>query len=443
MAQATPSLSDIKLYRTLLIVAGAAYFLFWFIIIAINPEAFDPILGRAVVSSMLLGSMLLTYKSSFFYNNIIRISYGLSYILTFYYIFLLIENHYSNTYCTGMMIIIFGGAMVFKESGSLLIFLITCILSVGAGYFFMPGPGVNLFWYLSIVGTTGFITYLALSMRLKMQEQLATNNLRLEDAYKEINEQKKIVDIKNTDITDSINYAKKIQQAIVPSKFGLEELINESFIFYRVKDIVSGDFYWYHNHEDELVIASVDCTGHGVPGALMSMIGITLLNQTVNLQGIRKPDKILSNLQKEIYTYLQRGSNDGMDIAICNVNRKKMTLSFAGAMTRIIMIRDNIANEIKGDRFSVSCNSPLKSSYTDHTVELRKGDVFYLFTDGYADQFGGTKQKKFMYKRMEALLVEIHQKDVLEQKKILDSTLNEWKGRLEQIDDILVIGFRI
>ena len=171
--------SDIPLYRILFSVAGTAYFLFWFIIMAINPKAFDPLLGRLSVSLMILASLFLTYKNDFFYNNVVRIAYVLSYILTFYYIFLLIMNHYSNTYCTGMMIIIFGGAMVFKHSSSLLFFLITCTVSVGAGFLFMPDPAVNLFWYLSIVITNSCITYIALKMRLNMQEKLTINNLRL------------------------------------------------------------------------------------------------------------------------------------------------------------------------------------------------------------------------------------------------------------------------
>src|ERR1035437_6973483 len=191
--------SDIKLYRTLFVVGASAYFIFWFILRVINPQAFDPLLGRTLVSLTIFASLFLTYKNNFFYDNIVKVAYVLSYILTFYYIFLLIMNHYSNTYCTGMMIIIFGGAMVFKHSVSLLFFLITCLLSIGAGYFFMPDLGVKLFWYLSIVITNSFITYLAMSFRLNMQEKLSINNVRLEDAYKEINEQKKIVDMKNSD----------------------------------------------------------------------------------------------------------------------------------------------------------------------------------------------------------------------------------------------------
>lgn len=437
------SASDIKLYRKLFLISSAAYSIFWFVLVTVDPNAYDPFIGRLLVSLAILTGFALTYTSAFCRNQIIILGYILSYLLTFYYIFLLAKNNYSNIYAIGMLTIVFGISVAFKDGISLLIFLCTCIISVGICYLFVQKPEVAPFLYMSILITIALVTYLVMNMRLKIQEELSINNIRLEDAYKEINEQKKIVDMKNHDITDSINYARKIQQAIVPSKYGLEELLPESFIFYRVKDIVSGDFFWYHKHEDELVIAAVDCTGHGVPGALVSMIGVTLLKQTVDIQGIHQPDKILSNLQKEITSFLHRGSNDGMDIALCSVNLEKMSLSFAGAMLRIIMIRDGVAKEIKGDRFPISRNTSAETSFTNHTFSLKKGDAVYMFTDGYYDQFGGQHQKKFMYKRLETLLVDIHLLDTLEQKRIIDNKHKEWKGNLDQVDDILVIGFKV
>ena len=435
--------SDIKLYRKLFIIGSIAYFSFWFILMKVSPDSFDPFIGRTIVSLFILAALFLSYSSSFFRNKIVHTAYLLSYLLTFYYIFLLVKNNYSILYSIGMMTIVFGIAVVFKDSISLLLFLFICMSSVGIGYLFTENPEVNPFLYMSILITTSIVVYLVMSIRLNTQEELRVKNIHLENAYKEINEQKKIVEIKNNDITDSINYAKKIQQAIVPSKDKLAEYLPDSFIYYRVKDIVSGDFYWFHKHEDELVIAAVDCTGHGVPGALMSMIGITLLNQTVGIQGIHQPGKILNNLQKEIFTFLQSGSGDGMDIALCSVNTKKMTLFLASAMMRLVMIRNNAAKEIKGDRFSISRNTPADACFTNHTIDLVKGDAFYIFSDGYCDQFGGKKQKKIMYKRFEKLLLDIHQKEMKEQKTTLENAHKEWKGNIEQVDDILVIGFRV
>ena len=434
--------SDIKLYRRLFLISSAAYFLFWFILMRVDHNAFDPIAGRGLIALAILLSFALTYTNNFFRDKIVIIAYTLSYILTLYYIFLLFKNNYSNIYAIGMMCIVFGIAVVFKESSSLLLYLISCLVAVGVSYIFLDNPEVKPLLYISILATTSLVAYIVMSMRLQIQEELRVNNMRLEDAYKEINEQKKIVDMKNHDITDSINYARRIQQSIVPSKEGLTEHLPESFIYYRVKDIVSGDFYWYNKHDDELIIAAVDCTGHGVPGALVSMIGVTLLKQTVDIQKIHQPDKILSNLQKEITSFLHRGSNDGMDIALCSVNLEKMTLSFAGAMLRIIMIRDGVAKEFKGDREPISRNTPADTVFTNHVIPLMKGDAIYMFTDGYYDQFGGEKQKKFMYKNLEKLLLSIYDLDMKEQKSIIENTHKEWRGELEQVDDILLIGFK-
>ncbi|MFI5164704.1 MAG: PP2C family protein-serine/threonine phosphatase, partial [Bacteroidia bacterium] len=186
-----------------------------------------------------------------------------------------------------------------------------------------------------------------------------------------------------------------------------------------------------------------DCTGHGVPGALVSMIGITLLKQTIDHQHIVQPGEILSNMQKEIYSFLQRGSSDGMDISLCSVNHEKKILSYAGAMMRLLMVRDGAITEIKGDRVSISRNASFDAAFTNHTIEFKKGDLFYLFTDGYCDQFGGEKKRKFMFKRFKELLTDIQHLSIGEQKSILESTHKEWRGELEQVDDILVIGFKL
>jgi serine phosphatase RsbU (regulator of sigma subunit) len=282
-----------------------------------------------------------------------------------------------------------------------------------------------------------------MTIRFSIQKALDVNNKNLQKAHEEMDRQKRIVEMKNVDITDSIVYAKKIQFSIIPEKDGLVAYLPESFIYYKVKDIVSGDFYWYHKKGDELYVAAVDCTGHGVPGALVSMIGITLLKQTIDHQHIVQPGEILSNMQKEIYSFLQRGSSDGMDISLCAVNFEKKILSYAGAMMRLIMVRDGVVSEIRGNRSSISRLISYDAVFQNHTIEFKKGDAFYIFTDGYCDQFGGEKKKKYMFHRFEKLLAEIHHLSMKEQRSILGSTHKEWKGELEQVDDILVIGFKL
>lgn len=434
--------SDLRLYRILLLVGGIAYFAFWFILKSVEPDAFDPILGRAIVSIIILLVLALTYRYAFFRDYIVDFAYFASHLLTYYYIFLLANNYYSYTYSIGFMTILFGTAVIFKSSGSLLAYLVMSIAAVGLGYMFVEYPAVPSLMYIAILSTTAIISYLAMSIRFNIQKELDVQNKNLQQVYAEIDKQRRLVEMKNIDITDSIVYAKKIQFSIIPEKDGLKDFIRDSFIYYRVKDIVSGDFYWYHKKGDELYIAAVDCTGHGVPGALVSMIGITLLKQTIDHQHIVQPGEILSNMQKEIYSFLQRGSSDGMEISLCSVNQEKKILSYAGAMMKLIMVRNGVLTEIKGDRSSISRNTSYEAVFTNHTVNYEPGDTFYIFTDGYCDQFGGDKQKKFMFKRFEKLLTEIYPLTMRQQKSTLDSTYKQWKGELEQVDDILIIGFK-
>ncbi|TAL61665.1 MAG: hypothetical protein EPN85_04200 [Bacteroidetes bacterium] len=436
------SSSDLKLYRILLLVGGVSYFLFWFILKSIEPDSYDPILGRGAISLAILLIFTLTYSAQFFRDYVVILSYVMSHILTYYYVFLLANNFYSYTFSIGMMTILFGTAVIFKDPYSLLLFLTLCIASVGLGYLFVEFPAVPPLLYMSILITASVIAFLSMSIRFNIQKELDAKNKNLQQVYDEMNTQRKLVEMKHLDITDSIIYAKKIQFSIIPEKDGLKDFIRDSFIYYRVKDIVSGDFYWYHKKEDELYIAAVDCTGHGVPGALVSMIGITLLKQTIDHQHIVQPGEILSNMQKEIYSFLQRGSSDGMEISLCSVNHEKKILSYAGAMMKLIMVRDGKLTEIKGDRSSISRNTSFEVAFTNHTIKFESGDSFYIFTDGYCDQFGGEKKKKFMFKRFEKLLTDIHHLTMREQKSMLDSTYKNWKGDLEQVDDVLIIGFK-
>lgn len=439
----TPSSSTLIIYRTLLVIGGIGYLAFWFLLTNLNHSLYDPLLGRCLISALILLSLVLSYTTTFFKNRIVSISYVLGYILTLYYIFLLIKNNYSHLYAIGMMTVLFGIAVVFKESLGLLIYLLTCLICVGAGFRFVETPEEDPFLYMSILVTTSIVSFLTMGIRLNTQKKLRDQHRDIEQAYHLINEQKRIVDKKNEDITDSINYARKIQQAILPSEDAIPIVIPKSFMYYHVKDIVSGDFFWYTKLDDERIIAAVDCTGHGVPGALVSMVGVTLLNQIVEFKRVTKPGKILTNLQREIYSFLQRGSSDGMDVAICAINKVKMQLSYAGGIMPLIMIRDNELTVIKGDRFSLSRNTDERAVFTNHTIDVKEGDMFYIFTDGYCDQFGGDKVKKFMIKRFKQLLLEIHKEDIDTQKAIIEKTHLEWRGTQEQVDDILVIGFRI
>jgi len=247
---------------------------------------------------------------------------------------------------------------------------------------------------------------------------------------------------------DSIQYAQKIQEAILPNKNIIYEHLN-AFILYLPKDIVSGDFYWFYKKAEKIIIATVDCTGHGVPGAFMSMIGNNLLNQIVIENGITKPAKILTELNNGVQTALNQRhvdaeASDGMDVALCTIDKEKNELEFAGALRPLYIIKKGNIEKIEGVKSPIGgLQLGAENVYTSTVRQLAKGDTFYMFSDGYADQFGGKKGKKFMAKRLQQLLLDMQELPMEKQKKTLEDTHLDWKGDGEQVDDILLIGVRI
>jgi PAS domain S-box-containing protein len=270
--------------------------------------------------------------------------------------------------------------------------------------------------------------------------------LRME---REIQVQNEIIEQKNKDILDSIEYARNIQQAVLPDKNELQKMLPQSFLFFKAKDIVSGDFYWFAKSGDEVLVAAADCTGHGVPGALMSMIGSSYLNEIVNERKITQPAQVLNLLREKIINTLRKrqdGSEtrDGMDIALLNLNLKTNLLQYAGAFNPLWMYRDGQWIEKTANKFPIGAYVGHESnSFTNHEIPLQKKDMIYIFTDGYADQFGGPQGKKFKYKKFQEVLTNIQDNTMEEQKQVLLFNHEDWRGDLEQVDDILVIGIRI
>jgi|GEM_PF-1340797 len=262
----------------------------------------------------------------------------------------------------------------------------------------------------------------------------------------EINFQKKVVEEKNKGITDSINYAKLIQEAILPAKEIKYKLFPEAFVLFQPKDIVSGDFYWFSEKNKKRLIATVDCTGHGVPGAFMSMIGNALLNEIINEKGVTVPSEILKLLREKIIDSLKQkdGQNkDGMDISILCFDEDNKTVEFAGANNPLWLIRKGIIQEIKADKQPIGLYHGESKPFNNNIIKLQKEDSLYIFTDGYADQFGGGEGKKFKYKQLQNLLLSIQDKRMNEQENILFKKINDWKSDLDQVDDILIIGVRV
>ncbi|MEW6468628.1 MAG: two-component regulator propeller domain-containing protein [Bacteroidota bacterium] len=281
----------------------------------------------------------------------------------------------------------------------------------------------------------------------KLVREKAVLEKAVHDRTLELRHEKEKVEEAHKSITDSINYARKIQTAILPQDGEFWACFPNSFVLFKPKDIVSGDFYWVTSSGDHLFYATCDCTGHGVPGGFMTMLGTSLLNEIVNEKNIIEPAEILNTLRDRIILSLKQSSagesKDGMDMSVCRMDKKRAKLVYAGANNALYLVRAGALEEYKPDKQPVGFYEDVKRPFTQKEIALQKGDVIYTFSDGYADQFGGDKGKKFKYRNFEQLLVAIHDKPMKEQKKILDETIEDWRGDFEQLDDILVIGIRI
>ena len=331
--------------------------------------------------------------------------------------------------------------------------------------FTITPPWYRTYWFYGAVAVLAFvIIYLFIKARERslikeknvLEEKVVERTAEVTKQKQELELQKEMIEEKNKDITDSINYAERIQQAILPQLDDIRLALPQSFIFFQPRDIVSGDFYWYNeaeeNGEPVYLLAAADCTGHGVPGAFMSMINSSLLNETVKKKKIIKPSEILNEVRRGIIQSLKQntksgGQKDGMDIGLVSLRFKgdKIILEYAGANNSMYLIRQgsqSVLEEIDPDSMPVSISDHLRD-FTNNEMELQQGDSFYIFTDGYADQFGGSKGKKFKYPPFKELLLSIQDLGMDEQKEILHSTIEKWRGNLEQVDDILIIGVRL
>jgi serine phosphatase RsbU (regulator of sigma subunit) len=260
-----------------------------------------------------------------------------------------------------------------------------------------------------------------------------------------IEEQKLLVETKNREVTDSILYAKRIQQTLLAQDDFLDQHLPDHFVFYKPKDLVSGDFYWATKGgaEGRFYLAVCDSTGHGVPGAFMSLLNISFLNEAVNEKKLSKPNEILNHVRRRLISGISTdGAKDGMDAILLCFDFINNTLSYAAAQNKSVLIRNSEFIELNYDKMPVGLGENT-NSFTEHTVKLEKGDQLYLYTDGYADQFGGEKGKKFKYKRLNELLLENHRRPLAEQKNRVETELEKWKGNLEQVDDICLVCIQV
>lgn len=260
---------------------------------------------------------------------------------------------------------------------------------------------------------------------------------------KAILHQKEIIEEQKKEMVDSINYAKRIQYAFMAHEKLLRRNLPEHFILFKPKDIVSGDFYWATKKNDAFYLAVCDSTGHGVPGAFMCLVNMSFLNEAISERSMSAPNEILNHVRKQLIENLG-GGNDGMDAILMKFNNSNngLKIEYAAANNEPILIRDNKITVLPKDKMPVGKGEKTES-FTLHTIDVQKGDTLYLLTDGIADQFGGPKGKKFKFKQLEEILLANHHLSIIEQRNLLEKTFNDWKGELEQVDDILLVGIKI
>ena len=307
-------------------------------------------------------------------------------------------------------------------------------------------------WWFYLLVFTGVVSGLFAYIKIRERKLHAEKKIledKVNERTAEVVEKNKELDEINKDITASIRYAKRIQDAILPPDDFVKKHLPNTFVLFKPKDIVSGDFYWMEDKQDTVIFAAVDCTGHGVPGAFMSIVGHNLLDRVVGEQKITQPAKILDELNRSISDTLRQTDledntvRDGMDIALCAFNRKKGMLEFAGAYNPLWLIRNKELIEVKANKFPIgNSKSGENNKFTNHEITLQKGDTIYIFSDGYSDQFGGPAGKKFKSSTLKQLLVNSQHLSMIEQRELLNTTIEEWRGQHEQVDDILVIGTR-
>ncbi len=317
--------------------------------------------------------------------------------------------------------------------------------------FYIKTPFWRTWWFiiLTVISLSLIVTLILLQRERAREKAKRKLEEELVKRTSEVVKQKEQIELQKNEITDSINYARRIQASILPDIKRLNEVFKESFVTFFPRDIVSGDFYWFDKLDDSrFIIACADSTGHGVPGAFMSMIGSTLIQDIILRQGVTQPSRVLTMLDKQIISTLNQNidigvSNDGMDMVVCIINIPERHIRFASAMRPLIIIMGGELYYIKGNKYSVGGEAIMEKYFDDQEYYLGKGDCIYLFSDGYPDQFGGSEGKKMKIARFKSLIEEVNHLPMKEQKEKIEKFYFDWKGNNDQVDDVLVIGLRI
>ena|ERR1051325_7724751 len=436
--------SKIRLFNSSIFIIGCIYIFYT----AVSFLKGDLLAGWLTLAAYLLTASCLYMMSRHRY----RLAYHNSAIvgLIFLFSFSLIYGESTQTHIFFLFIPV-GATILFDDLRVCFFYfiaMIVCIVTVKLCFLYSGSLPVKIPYYprqtvndyLGILNILLTALLVFLAIRLFKSENILY--------AKEISEQRQQLEEKNKDITDSIHYARRIQRALMASDHLLKKNLPEHFILYKPKDIVSGDFYWAEQSGGKFLLCVGDCTGHGVPGAFMSLLGISFLNEIVNERKETSPDRIFNQLRDEIIRALNpegtlEEGKDGMDAVMCRFDFGKNEAVLSCSNNPVWLVRGKELNEIKPDKFPVGMYEGGKKEFSLHHVDMKKGDVLYLFTDGYADQFGGQKGKKFKYRQMQELLLANSHESMNRQRDVLDKVIEDWKGDLEQVDDILIIGIRI
>jgi serine phosphatase RsbU (regulator of sigma subunit) len=282
--------------------------------------------------------------------------------------------------------------------------------------------------------------------RLLIERSLDLSSQELSDANRALREASRIIELRNQEMIASLEYARLVQNSLLARESSISQVFPDSFIFNRPRDIVGGDFFWIREERDRIYLSVADCTGHGVPGAFMSVIGFRLLNQAVRDFQLRETNEILASLNEEIKVALsgsigEQESKDAMDISLVIIDLNERKIQFSGLGQRIFLSRHDGITEVKGDRAHIGQNLSLdEKPITRQEFDFNPGDGLYMFSDGYVDQFGGSSNKKFGMEKLKSLLASLHGKSFSDQKAGVESSFNEWKGTNGQIDDVLLLG---
>ena len=447
---------DVRLFRILFLMAAFFMVAFHYVFIVISVDNIDPIGPRLLVAFIAFILLGLTYLDGWFRKNIIISGYLLGHIITLIYFYYMAINQMNIAYSVGVFTVLIAVSSIIRHRSVLITYLLFTVLGSIFVNFYVNEPEANPILFSSMLICVTTILFVTLSSRIRLFSKMQLLSAAIEEKNSKILKQSNSLEEMftelekhNIDLKDSIKYAHKIQTAILPPTNVIQRHLKDSFILYKPKDIVSGDFYWIENFEDRVYFATIDCTGHGVPGAFMSIVGYIGLRNILKEDYNIEPSKILDQLNVEVNAILRhkdRNSEvkDGMDISLCYLDIKNKRLSFSGAINPIYIVRKGELIEYKGNPFSIGTFAGLESRpFSNHIIELESGDMIYSITDGFADQFGGPNNKKFKYQPLRELLSNISNLPVYDQEVKLLKAFNSWKGSRDQIDDVCIFGIKI